>query len=91
MLHYYSLRENMDHNKLMQWLPHIISLAKEAGAGILDYYGQTTERLNITQKSDKTLLTEADLCAHNIVLSGLQLLTPDIPVISEEGWIAPFS
>ncbi len=72
-------------------LQDILKLAREAGAGILEYYGHSVDALKISKKHDNTFLTEADLCAHNIIYSGLQLLTPDVPVISEEGYIEHFS
>lgn len=41
--------------------------------------------LGIEQKLDDSPVTAADLAAHNIILAGLKTLTPDIPVLSEEG------
>jgi 3'(2'), 5'-bisphosphate nucleotidase len=35
-------------------------------------------------KADRTPLTEADLASHRIIVDGLNALTPDIPVLSEE-------
>ncbi|OAT15023.1 3'(2'),5'-bisphosphate nucleotidase [Buttiauxella noackiae ATCC 51607] len=46
------------------------------------YEGQ--KPLEATQKSDDSPVTAADLAAHGIILQGLQTLTPDIPVLSEE-------
>ena len=37
-----------------------------------------------TMKSDKSPVTEADLAGHHVLIHGLALLTPEIPVVSEE-------
>ncbi|HIN69122.1 MAG TPA: 3'(2'),5'-bisphosphate nucleotidase [Methylococcales bacterium] len=71
----------------IQWLKPAVLIAKEAGAGIMNYYGVPTDRLSVTRKDDNTLLTEADVQAHEIIHNGLQQLTPDIPILSEEGLI----
>src|SRR5690606_25576302 len=36
-------------------------------------------------KEDQTPVTKADLAAHAIIDEGLRKLTPDLPIISEEG------
>ncbi|OAT27690.1 3'(2'),5'-bisphosphate nucleotidase [Buttiauxella brennerae ATCC 51605] len=46
------------------------------------YEGQ--KPLEATQKSDDSPVTAADIAAHTIILQGLQTLTPEIPVLSEE-------
>ncbi len=76
---------------LEQLLPKVIEIAKQAGDAILNYHGGQAESLKITRKKDKTLLTEADLKANQIVIDGLQKLTPDIPILSEESIILPFT
>lgn len=64
-------------------LDKICQLAREAGAAIMQVYdGQ--KPLEATQKSDDSPVTAADIAAHTIILQGLQTLTPDIPVLSEE-------
>ncbi|MDJ0805669.1 MAG: 3'(2'),5'-bisphosphate nucleotidase CysQ [Gammaproteobacteria bacterium] len=65
----------------------LIELARNAGAAILEIYN--TE-FNVTDKADKTPLTEADLAAHNIIVSTLEKLTPEIPVLSEESCQIPY-
>ena len=74
------------------WLPSVMALTKEAGRGILEYCGDSVTRARgLSYKPDDTMLTEADLCAHNIIFSGLQELSPTIPVLSEEGNIDPYT
>ena len=57
------------------------------GESILNIYD--TE-FKIDEK-DSTPLTEADLQSHNIIVSGLKSITPDIPIISEEEKLESFS
>ena len=62
-------------------LPAVADLARDAGRRIMRIYkaGFTVEL-----KDDHSPLTEADMAAHNAILAGLDLLTPTIPVLSEE-------
>ncbi|RNF51662.1 3'(2'),5'-bisphosphate nucleotidase [Marinomonas hwangdonensis] len=46
--------------------------------------------LGIEQKLDDSPVTAADLAAHRVILAGLQALTPDIPVLSEEEGVVTF-
>ncbi|MGH1461557.1 MAG: 3'(2'),5'-bisphosphate nucleotidase CysQ [Neptuniibacter sp.] len=56
-------------------------LAREAGQAVMEIY---TKDFAIYDKSDSSPLTEADLAAHRILVDGLNKLTPEIPVLSEE-------
>jgi 3'(2'), 5'-bisphosphate nucleotidase len=45
--------------------------------------------MDVVSKVDDSPVTAADIAAHGVILQGLQALTPDIPVLSEEapqGW-----
>ncbi|MFP2507148.1 MULTISPECIES: 3'(2'),5'-bisphosphate nucleotidase CysQ [Buttiauxella] len=64
-------------------LDKICQLAREAGAAIMQVY-EGQKPLEATQKSDDSPVTAADIAAHTIILQGLQTLTPEIPVLSEE-------
>ena len=68
-------------------LDAVRNLATMAGEKILEVY-QTEFAVN--QKQDQTPVTQADIAANEIILTGLKVLTPDIPVISEEENLAPF-
>ncbi len=57
-------------------------LVEEAGKATLEV---RAAGFRITDKADKSPVTEADLRAHAILVAGLSRLTPEIPVISEEG------
>lgn len=57
------------------------ALARRAGNAILQIYSGT---FGVEHKADASPLTAADLAAHHIIVDGLRMLTPDIPVLSEE-------
>ncbi|MCL6271159.1 3'(2'),5'-bisphosphate nucleotidase CysQ [Sansalvadorimonas sp. 2012CJ34-2] len=63
-------------------------LCRKAGDAILAVYDNN--EISVTQKSDNSPITDADRKAHRIITDGLEQITRDIPVISEEGTIPPF-
>ena len=65
----------------------VIEVAKQASDRILAIYN--TE-FDVTSKEDNTPLTEADMAAHHAITDGLQQLTPQIPILSEESVNIPF-
>lgn len=67
----------------------LIALARTAGAAILDIY-QVSRQYPVHIKSDHSPLTQADLIAHEILYTGLHALTPNIPILSEEGINIPW-
>ena len=58
-----------------------INLARDAAAAILGIYDSA---FAVEHKADASPLTAADLAAHRILVEGLERLTPEIPVLSEE-------
>ncbi len=58
-----------------------IALARDAAAAILGIYDSA---FAVEHKADASPLTAADLAAHRILVDGLERLTPEIPVLSEE-------
>ena len=58
-----------------------ITLARDAAAAILGIYDSA---FAVEHKADASPLTAADLAAHRLLVEGLERLTPDIPVLSEE-------
>ncbi len=71
-------------------LAHAVeAIAVHAAAAILEVY---REDFSVQQKDDRSPLTAADLAAHRVIVHGLNALTPDWPVLSEEsaaiGWTA---
>ena len=69
-------------------LEQISQLAREAGDAIMQVYNGSVPT-DVSHKADDSPVTAADLAAHDVIVSGLKQLTPDIPVLSEEdppGW-----
>lgn len=62
-------------------LGDVVALARDAGRRILEIY-QGSYR--VQEKPDRTPVTDADLAAHHALCAGLDLLTPQLPIISEE-------
>ena len=59
----------------------VIVIARDAAAAIMQVYANAFE---VEQKSDASPLTAADRAAHGVIVEGLNRLTPDWPVLSEE-------
>lgn len=59
----------------------VIAIARDAAADILAVYEGA---FAVEHKDDRSPLTAADLASHRRIVAGLQALTPDIPVLSEE-------
>ncbi len=59
----------------------VLDIARQAGQAIMRVYAS---EFDVEHKADDSPLTLADREAHRIIISGLQSLTPQIPVLSEE-------
>ncbi|MFH4670485.1 3'(2'),5'-bisphosphate nucleotidase CysQ [Vibrio alginolyticus] len=68
---------------LSHLLPQVIEIARSAGQMILEIYEK--KQYEAYTKSDETPVTSADIAAHKFITERLSDLTPDIPVLSEEG------
>lgn len=71
----------MTSSDLAGLIEPVQAIAQEASRRILDIY---LGGFHVTEKADKSPVTEADMIAHDSILQGLIGLTPDIPVLSEE-------
>ncbi|MGV3639303.1 MAG: 3'(2'),5'-bisphosphate nucleotidase CysQ [Adhaeribacter sp.] len=71
-------------------IARLLTIAREAGKAILMVYHNPQEAGLIKQKTDESPLTLADEASHAIIEQGLQALTPQIPVLSEEGADIPY-
>ncbi|MGH8315931.1 MAG: 3'(2'),5'-bisphosphate nucleotidase CysQ family protein, partial [Steroidobacterales bacterium] len=71
---------SLDRHKL---IPDVAGIARRACAAIMEVH--RSKDLGQTTKADRSPLTVADLRAHQIIVQSLKALTPDIPVLSEEG------
>ena len=63
---------------------YIIEVAKKAGQTIMEIYEKIDE-IQVKSKMDNSPLTNADIAAHETIISGLKSKFPDTPIISEEG------
>ena len=70
-------------------LHQLKQIAIQAGKAILDIYH--SDDFNIEAKGDGSPLTKADKAANEIIVTQLQELFPEIPILSEEGRDIPFS
>ncbi|SEL72812.1 3'(2'),5'-bisphosphate nucleotidase [Pseudoxanthomonas sp. GM95] len=66
----------------------VIAIARDASAAIMSVYAEDFE---VEHKADHSPLTRADLAAHRIIADGLHRLTPELPLLSEEGASIPWS
>ncbi|MBC7982361.1 MAG: 3'(2'),5'-bisphosphate nucleotidase CysQ [Candidatus Obscuribacterales bacterium] len=65
----------------------VVAIADRAGDEIMAVYDGPIES---SAKADDSPLTQADLKAHALIARELALLTPQLPVLSEEGSDIPF-
>ncbi len=70
------------------WLEPVKAIAREAGRRILAVYDTAFE---VEAKADASPLTAADLAAHTAIVQGLQALSPEVPVLSEESAAIPYA
>ncbi len=68
-------------------LESVLDLAREAGGRIREVYARD---FDVAHKEDRSPLTEADMAAHETIVAGLERLTPDLPVLSEESAEVPY-
>jgi 3'(2'), 5'-bisphosphate nucleotidase len=71
-----------------QLLLEVTALAREAGRAILEVYASS---FSVTEKEDRSPLTEADLRSERLILAGLRRIAPEIPVLSEESAQVPYA
>src|SRR6185436_13293611 len=64
-----------------RYLEDVRRIATDAGQRILKVY---ESEFAVQSKDDRSPLTEADRQAHELIVARLAMLTPDIPVLSEE-------
>ena len=73
----------MDENvpNVAHYTDSLRSIIAEASAAVMNIYQQD---FSVREKQDKSPLTEADIAAHRIIISGLSAIA-SFPVLSEEG------
>ncbi|GGE57738.1 3'(2'),5'-bisphosphate nucleotidase CysQ [Streptosporangium jomthongense] len=68
-------------------LPKVIKVADEASEKVLHIYQSD---FKVSYKEDESPITAADVASHEIIVKGLRNISPDIPILSEEGAQAPW-
>lgn len=74
--------------KPSELIESVVALSHAAGDAILEIYDTD---FDVEQKDDDSPLTRADLAAHRRIIEGLEALTPDVPILSEEAGLPPYS
>ena len=69
-------------------LEPLLDIVRMASRRILKIYATD---FAVNKKSDQSPVTAADMAAHDTIVRGLQRLTPELPVLSEESSQIPFS
>lgn len=64
-------------------MPRLLRLIQETGTAITQYK-KKSETLHIKQKKNNTPVTAVDYASHTLMNAGLKIITPNIPIISEE-------
>ena len=74
--------------ELQQFIEPVVELAIEAGDAILEVYATD---FDVQEKDDSSPLTQADMASNRRIEQGLRVLTPNIPVLSEESGLPTFA
>jgi 3'(2'), 5'-bisphosphate nucleotidase len=78
----------VDAAEMSRWTEALIRLARDAGRGTLQFLGHDCP---VEWKADGNgPVTAADRVSHERISRGLRALTPDIPIVSEEGEIPDY-
>lgn len=71
----------MDPSNLVE---PVVEIAAQAAEKIMHVYSHN-DVISVQEKHDNTPVTEADMLSNNFIVNALEKLTPDYPVLSEEG------
>jgi len=70
-------------------IPELLEIARKAGAAILEVYHSGAD-FGVEAKSDDSPLTLADRAANDVICRGLESLSVQYPIISEENKLLPY-
>jgi 3'(2'), 5'-bisphosphate nucleotidase len=70
---------------MLPLIDKLITVSKNAGDAILDIYNSKNQDFGIDYKKDNSPLTKADKASNDIICNELKKISPDIPILSEEG------
>jgi len=73
---------SLDIEIIHDYILQLTVVSKLAGDAILEIYN--SEELGVENKSDDSPLTKADLASNKVICDGLERISPEIPIISEE-------
>ena len=76
-----------DTTQLEALIAPVCDIVKQAGREIMKIY---LDGFEVKEKEDHSPLTTADLASHRLICKQLQILTPEIPVLSEESASIPY-
>lgn len=83
--------DNLKDSSIDHSIDHLVSqindIAVAAGQEILEIYQRD---FKVDMKDDNSPVTEADVAANDIIIASLRTITPDIPILSEEGSSIPW-
>ena len=68
---------------------NVREIARQAGAAIMEIY-KDESKFNVEQKGDNSPLTAADKAANDIIVTGLESLSVNYPIISEENKLVDY-
>ena len=68
----------------------LTKIARHAGAAIMDIY-KNEDDFGVETKGDDSPLTKADKAANDVICKGLEWISPEIPIISEENKLTDYS
>ncbi len=72
---------SMMHESIVSLVKHLV---EKVGRNVAKHYANQTQ-LFVSTKADNSPVTQADLDAHAALVAGLTKISPDVPVLSEEG------
>jgi 3'(2'), 5'-bisphosphate nucleotidase len=67
----------------------MLVIVRAAGAEVMRVYEAAAVEARV--KADQSPVTEADLASHQVIVRGLERLTPRLPIVSEEGGVEAFA
>jgi 3'(2'), 5'-bisphosphate nucleotidase len=70
---------------MIQYIETLIDITQNLGGEMEKCYKKDIEELRLEDKNNSTPLTRTDKRAHDYLYSELSKLTPEIPILSEEG------
>jgi 3'(2'), 5'-bisphosphate nucleotidase len=75
------MKPRVTEQPLTELATAVADIAAAAGRAILEIY---REGFEVTHKEDRSPLTQADLASHRLIRDALAVLTPAVPLLSEE-------